>query len=206
MRFYLDSEFIEDGHTIDLISIGIVAEDGREYYALNAYCDHTKADGWVKENVLKLLPLQPVKDAGMSPDAYQKMKSQGWRSPEVIAAEVAVFMGATFDEVDYLDPRSGSGMSLKDGSEQPEIWADYGSYDWVVLCQLWGKMIDLPNGFPMYINDIQQERRRLGGVELPKQVGSLHNALEDARYVKSCVEHLDAVVMAGEIKRLIQEQ
>lgn len=30
MRYFLDCEFIEDGRTIDLISIGIVAEDGRE--------------------------------------------------------------------------------------------------------------------------------------------------------------------------------
>lgn len=29
MRFWFDTEFIENGHTIDLISIGIVAEDGR---------------------------------------------------------------------------------------------------------------------------------------------------------------------------------
>ncbi len=30
MRYFLDTEFYEDGKTIDLISIGIVAEDGRE--------------------------------------------------------------------------------------------------------------------------------------------------------------------------------
>jgi hypothetical protein len=29
MKYYYDTEFIEDGRTIDLISIGIVAEDGR---------------------------------------------------------------------------------------------------------------------------------------------------------------------------------
>jgi hypothetical protein len=39
MRYWLDTEFIEDGHTIDLISIGIVAEDGRELYAENMECD-----------------------------------------------------------------------------------------------------------------------------------------------------------------------
>ncbi len=32
MRYWYDTEFIEDGKTIDLISIGIVAEDGRELY------------------------------------------------------------------------------------------------------------------------------------------------------------------------------
>ena len=33
MKYFYDTEFLEDGHTFDLISIGIVAEDGREYYA-----------------------------------------------------------------------------------------------------------------------------------------------------------------------------
>lgn len=29
MKYWLDTEFIEDGKTIDLVSIGIVSEDGR---------------------------------------------------------------------------------------------------------------------------------------------------------------------------------
>lgn len=33
MLYFIDTEFLEDGFTIDPISIGIVAEDGREYYA-----------------------------------------------------------------------------------------------------------------------------------------------------------------------------
>lgn len=33
MKYFIDEEFLEDGRTIELISIGIVAEDGREYYA-----------------------------------------------------------------------------------------------------------------------------------------------------------------------------
>lgn len=39
MKYFFDTEFHEDGRTIDLISIGIVAEDGREYYAINRECD-----------------------------------------------------------------------------------------------------------------------------------------------------------------------
>lgn len=56
MRFWFDTEFIEDGRTIDLISIGVVAEDGREYYAeLKDGWDATKASEWVVENVLNHL-------------------------------------------------------------------------------------------------------------------------------------------------------
>ena len=51
-KYFYDTEFIEDGKTIDLISIGIVCEDGREYYAQSVEFDESKASEWVKENVL----------------------------------------------------------------------------------------------------------------------------------------------------------
>ena len=58
MRYWYDCEFLEDGRTIDLISIGIVAEDGREYYAVNnevnwrRVADHPS----LMENVVPHLP------------------------------------------------------------------------------------------------------------------------------------------------------
>lgn len=56
MKYFYDTEFIEDGHTIDLISIGIVAEDGRMYYAVSTEFDASRADEWVQTNVLNKLP------------------------------------------------------------------------------------------------------------------------------------------------------
>jgi hypothetical protein len=55
MKYFLDTEFIEYPCTIDLISIGIVSEDGREFYAVSSEFDESKASAWVKENVLKHL-------------------------------------------------------------------------------------------------------------------------------------------------------
>ena len=56
-----DTEFIEDGRTIDLLSIGMVREDGKEYYAEPAEADRSKASPWVCENVLPYLngPVKP---------------------------------------------------------------------------------------------------------------------------------------------------
>ncbi|NLU82898.1 polyadenylate-specific 3'-exoribonuclease AS [Rhodococcus sp. HNM0569] len=56
MRYFYDCEFIEDGHTIDLVSIGVVAEDGREYYAVSTEFDPARAGTWVRRNVLPKLP------------------------------------------------------------------------------------------------------------------------------------------------------
>lgn len=56
MRFWYDTEFIEDGRTIELVSIGVVAEDGREYYAVSTEFDPATAVPWVRDNVLGQLP------------------------------------------------------------------------------------------------------------------------------------------------------
>lgn len=59
MRYWYDTEFIEDGTTIDLVSIGIVSEDGREYYAHSAEYDEAKANEFVRAHVLPQLAEVP---------------------------------------------------------------------------------------------------------------------------------------------------
>lgn len=56
MKFFYDCEFIEDGMTIDLISIGIVSERGQDFYAVSTEFDPRKANPWVRKNVLDRLP------------------------------------------------------------------------------------------------------------------------------------------------------
>lgn len=56
MRFFYDTEFIEDGETIDLVSIGVVSETGGEFYAVSTEFDAQKAGPWVCRHVLPKLP------------------------------------------------------------------------------------------------------------------------------------------------------
>ena len=55
-RYFYDCEFIEDGRTIDLVSIGVVDEHGREFYAVSTEFDASRAIPWVRRNVLDKLP------------------------------------------------------------------------------------------------------------------------------------------------------
>lgn len=55
MKYWFDTEFIEYPCTIDLISIGIVSEDGRSLYMVSSEFDESKASEWVKENVIAKL-------------------------------------------------------------------------------------------------------------------------------------------------------
>jgi hypothetical protein len=178
MRYWFDTEFIEDGKTIDLISIGIVAEDGRELYLCNTECDFSKADDWVWENVLN--PIGVTK--GPCSGAMRPIDPNVWVSELVICDKVLKFCGGHLSE-------SGR-FELKPGAPRPEFWAYYAAYNWVVFCKIFDTMMDLPKGFPMYCKDIKQECDRLGNPKLPKQGKGEHNALEDARWNRRAWEYL----------------
>jgi hypothetical protein len=51
VKYWIDTEFIARPYTIDLISIGLVAEDGREFYAESSEVDWSKAGLWTLQNV-----------------------------------------------------------------------------------------------------------------------------------------------------------
>lgn len=74
--------------------------------------------------------------------------------------------------------------SIRDfvGGDAPEFWGHYCDYDWVVFCQIFGSMVDLPEGWPMYCNDLKQWAHQLGNPKLPEQKSTEHNALNDARW------------------------
>lgn len=66
----------------------------------------------------------------------------------------------------------------------PMFWAYYADYDWVLLCQLFGTMIDLPDPLPKHCMDLQQwwvQLGRPGGVK-PAKPKNAHDALADARW------------------------
>ena len=61
MRYFIDTEFIESGpkNPIQLISIGIVAEDLRQLYRISSEFNPEDASQWVKETVLMQLEPSP---------------------------------------------------------------------------------------------------------------------------------------------------
>jgi len=70
--------------------------------------------------------------------------------------------------------------------EQPRditMWGYYSDYDWVVLMQLFGDMSAHPEGWPYYCRDLRQWLDDRNRQHLTQPEGSLHNALDDARWV-----------------------
>jgi hypothetical protein len=176
MRYFYDTEFLEDGRTIDLISIGIVADDGREFYAVNEaigygeLLDRIRGHDWLMDNVIPHLPMR------------EQPRAPGFGDKRLF----------TLDETSNLImPPRMIRNAVRDfllSSDGVELWADYGAYDHVALCQLFGSMIMLPQGLPMFTNEFQQAWRAAGCPPLPEQKGATHNALDDARHLRWCYD------------------
>jgi hypothetical protein len=60
-----------------------------------------------------------------------------------------------------------------------------------VLSQLFGTMMDLPKGFPMYTMDLKQWCKQLGDPELPAQGKGEHSAILDAKWNRDVWHFLD---------------
>jgi 3' exoribonuclease, RNase T-like len=84
-RFFYDCEFIEDGSTIELVSIGVVDLDGREFYAVSTEFDGRRAGPWVRANVLPKLP-SPADPA--------------WRSRAAIRDDLLDFLTLPGEEIE----------------------------------------------------------------------------------------------------------
>lgn len=225
MKYFFDTEFHEyeltdidhqKRPTIDLISIGIVAEDGREFYRVNNQFAINPAcgNGWLMVNVIQ--PLCVEIDPETEWDERQhtntntvydvitqnRAKSDLVKSNYYIKRDILEFIG---------------------GDKNPEFYAYYADYDWVVFCWLFGRMIDLPKGFPMYCRDLKQmvdgmfmhQENAYSGMSrldawlqdiktlpgYPTQENE-HNALDDAKWNKAFYEFL-MKIENGTIERLI---
>lgn len=221
MKYFLDTEFIEGfkeslfskrRHFIDLISIGIVAEDGREYYAISNEFNYYDASPWVRKNVISKLE-GPLGHMGM-----EAVREIGIPNKQ-IAAEIYRFVTETIrpaklrniNQIEYH-------LKLEYGpADLPlfDFYAYYADYDWVLFCSLFGTMNDLPFGFPMYCRDLKQmidekaetlvKTRGLKGEtvqgilerlkersDYPKQENE-HSALDDAKWNKKLYEFIRQV-------------
>lgn len=181
MRYYLDTEFHEYKKkpligkpidTIELISIGIVSEDDREYYAISKDFDLKAAwkNDWLRKNVLESIYYElvlrlydetgrdffngamkryKIMKTSFSYKTLRKLIKRYGKSNIEIAKEIVRFTGGTYNE---LQGRILNWETYTD----PKFYAYFADYDWVVFCWLFGRMIDLPKGFPKYCLDLKQ--------------------------------------------------
>jgi len=209
MKYFIDTEFkeyfkqhkllgIKVGYptpTINLISIGIVCEDSREYYALNKECDLNEIckDTWLWEHVITPIYIEHVHgDArnylGLNNNTIKSIFRDSGKSRQEIANEVFAFVNPISEEGSLNDNQWNKHLNkyrvLASENRSIDFYGYHADYDWVVFCQLFGKMMDLPKGFPMYCKDLKQmfdekadsmSSEQLSKIEYPSVT---HNVLE----------------------------
>lgn len=149
MRYFLDTEFVDDGRgPLILLSLGLVAEDGRELYLVSSEWQDADLNPWVRENVIPYLGDGPRDTLS------------------AICTRVEEFL---------------------DGDTAPEVWGYFSAYDWFLFCRLWGEWAAMPKILPKVCMDLRQWALQIGvgSTEYKSavpQLGTAHNALEDARW------------------------
>lgn len=165
MKYFIDFEFIEGFHKpllgkrrhfIDMISVGIYAEDDRSLHLISNEYRYKDANQWVKDNVLIPLYIQTVHGDSRNQCQADNFHHIFGHSNNFIRQEIADFLGCQREDGIWCAP------------EGIEVYGYYADYDWVLLCSLFGRMVDLPKGFPMYCIDLKQE--------LDKKVRALSNS------------------------------
>ena len=227
MNYFIDTEFLEGTQkaffgktkpTIDLISIGIVSEDSREYYAISKDFNLKEAwnrwqqrtgEGdrnnteprlyWLRENVLKPIYKElhnkenltarqafhrcniyiPETEFKFTYSNFKKLINKYGKTNKQIAEEVKVFCTG--------DVLSIEKAKFYEVQHKPfNFYGYYSAYDHVVLCWLFGKMIDLPTGFPRYTIDLKQE------LDLKARAILILN-MKGAEHFEGALQHLKAL-------------
>ena len=176
MNMYFDTEFTGLRKNTQLISIGLISEDGKEFYAEFASINTELLDDWIIENVL------------MNTAKYG----------EVNETDIVV------NESDYhFGTREEIQEELKEWLSQfneVQLVSDVCHYDMVLFIDIFGSAFDLPENVSPVCYDINQdiasyyEESQKNAFDRNREdileekgitvVGQKHNSLYDARVIQ----------------------
>jgi hypothetical protein len=177
MNYFLSTESFIDKKVLEVISIALIAEDGREYYALNLDCNLLAADYQTKLDIIEPLP---------------EKKDVSWRTQEQIKSDLLHFIHGHKGHPWYS---SEDVEGLKDDpwfDKDVRIWAwSENSNDYKSLQKFFGGEGNLPKWFPEYCNYLEEQWNWFGTSELPeKPQEAVYSALADARWRKIVFEEI----------------
>lgn len=173
-KVFFDTEFTGLHQNTTLISIGLISECGKTFYAELTDFDRSQINEWLQENVINNLELT-------SRENMQHTKG----SAVTVKCDSANLKGFLTDWLSQF--------------EQVEIWSDCLSYDWVLFNQIFGHAFNIPKNVYYIPFDIctlfkakgidpDISRETFAGMNDGSQK---HNALWDAKVIKKCFELLN---------------
>jgi hypothetical protein len=181
MKVFFDTEFTGLHKNTTLISIGLISEDGKTFYAELYDYDKSQVNEWIKEHVINNTSY--LKDSGNMENA---------------SVSYSCYYAPTTKERLKED--------LKEWLWQfrnIEMWSDCLAYDWVLFVDIFGDAFDLPRNiyyipfdictmFKMKGIDPDINREEYSDLVITNETKK-HNALWDAKVIKACYERLTKV-------------
>lgn len=183
MKIFLDSEFTGLHRNAQLISLGMIAENGTYFYAEFTDYDDRGLDEWIIENVVKNLYLK---------EDYSLYAVAEPISENTIKRYDAMTVK---DSTEHIRFRLEKWLSQ---FENIEIWSDCLSFDWVLFCDIWKHAFNLPSNI-FYIPFDICTLMKVKGIDpdisreefMRCQIkGNKHNALYDAQVIMACYNRL----------------
>ncbi len=167
------------------ISIGLISDCGKSFYAEFTDYDKKQVDDWLKVNVIDKLLLKDKTLLGLESSFYWTMD----------------------EELKYVEC-TGKKESIKDALthwlesfEKIEMWGDCLAYDWVLFCEIFGGAFCIPINVDYIAYDICTVFKNKGiDPDCSREIFSdseilaiKHNALADAKLIKKCYDKLMSV-------------
>ena len=173
MRIFFDCEFTGLHQQTTLISIGLVSENGRSFYAEFDDYDDSQVNEWIQQHVIdKLYHHKHIYNMDAESEHCEVLGNSG---------EVTTRLSKWLSQFDHC-----------------EMWSDCLAYDWVLFCNLFGTAFAIPKNvyyIPLDLATLLKikgidpdiNREEFAGME---DNGRKHNALWDAQVIKACYERL----------------
>lgn len=182
MKIFFDTEFTGLRKDTTLISIGMIAENGKTFYAELTDYNTKLCDDWIEKNVIDHL--------------YTRYREQLDEAPYI-------------DNL-HIGNKECIGKALKMWLKQfddVQFVSDVCHYDMVLLIDLFGTAFDLPENVSAVCYDINQDIAKHYGIsnkeafdksreEIVKElcgaevVGEKHNSLYDAKVIKAIYDEI----------------
>lgn len=202
-KIFFDCEFTGLHQKTELISIALISECEKTFYAEFTDFDINQIDEWLQENVIKHLKYFTIEDL-----KFWKLNTDIDKTKN----QIANVSGRLFDPV-YLPKKNVSIYGNTKGIKEQlnlwlmqfeiiEVWSDCLSYDWVLFNNIFGTAFDIPKNvyyIPfdlctlMKIKGIDPDISRENFIkDFATIEGEKHNSLYDAKVIKACYELIES--------------
>lgn len=219
MLLFMDSEFTGLRKDTTLISLGIVAEDGRKFYAEFTDYDENQCNQWINDNVIGNLLLFPIPWSRDVDERLRSMEKEGYvfsNIPEIPRPNSLLAYPYKKGTKEYMQV-VGNKFWIRNHLinwlsqfDSVQFVSDVCHYDFVLLIDLLtngGTALDLPDNISAVCHDLNMDIARHYGIsereafgksreEIVMELcgheveGKKHNALYDAEVIKAIFEEI----------------